>query len=129
MSSTNRRQSPRKAAAKAKANRPATAADYAALTFKPVKSDLKEAGASLTAWLDRAKDEYVLFRYAAAALEKGDVELAAFVEATGAEAALELYDQFVELEERYKTGVKVLSVMQTRIVASLSRVHCAGGPA
>jgi hypothetical protein len=118
MSTTTRRRSAK-----------ATAKDYAALTFKPVKSDLKEAGASLATWLDRAKDEYVLFRYAAAALEKGDVELAAFVEVAGAEAVLELCDQFAELEKRYKTGAKVLSVIQTRIVASLSRVYCAGGPA
>jgi hypothetical protein len=42
---------------KRRAPRKATAEDYSALTFEPVKAELNAAGMSLSDWLARAKDE------------------------------------------------------------------------
>lgn len=114
------RRSPRKSTAKA--NRLATSTDYANHTFQPIKADLKAAGVSLSAWLDRAKDEYLLFQYALAALAKNDVELSAFVQSAGADAVLHLHDKFGEQEKTYKAGTETLKTTQVRLMCALSRV-------
>jgi hypothetical protein len=114
--STTIGRNPRKASAKA------TVADYANLTFQPIKVDLSGAGVSLSAWLAREESHFLMFRYAVAGLDKDDVELADFVRQIGAEAALELYNGFGQMEKTLKAGTKVLTSIQIRILASLNRV-------
>jgi hypothetical protein len=115
---TNTNTTPRR-----RAPRKATPEDYSALTFAPVKAELNAAGMSLSDWLARAKDEYLLFRLSVSVLEKDDVGLAAFVTEVGAEPALGFYEGLVELEKTYRAGAGVALSVHTRLLASLSRVY------
>jgi hypothetical protein len=108
---------------KRRAPRKATAEDYSALTFEPVKAELNAAGMSLSERLARARDEYALFRLSVAVLEKDDVGLAASVTEVGAEPAIGFYEGLVELEKTYRARAKVAESVHTRLLASLSRVY------
>jgi hypothetical protein len=103
--------------------RRASVQDYSSLTFAPVKAELNAAGMSLSDWLARAQDEYLLFWLSVSVLEKDDVGLAAFVTEVGAEPALGFYKGLVELEKTYRAGAKVAESVHTRLLASLSRVY------
>jgi hypothetical protein len=105
---------------------PATIEDYANLTFQPVKGHPKER-VSREAWLDRAGNEYVLFRYAVALLEKNDVELAAIVRKVGGETMKEFLDSFDSQEKICTAGSKMLATVQVRILASMARVYVGDG--
>jgi hypothetical protein len=113
MSATNRRRTPKILDA------PATLADYANFSFQPVKKELTPP--SRKVWLECAGDEYATFRFALAVLDKTDIELAAAVEAAGADLMLDLHKEFDALGEKYKAGLKVLGSAQTRLLCALAR--------
>jgi hypothetical protein len=102
----------------------ATMEEYAALSFQPI--DLpSEPVPTITEWMERAKNEYAIFRLAIAMLGKDDVELAASVEAAGFEPIGGFLDQILEMQKTYKAGYEVCKTTHVRVTASMARVFLA----